>query len=279
MAINHFPLEPPARTGRGWLPLAVSLLVHGTLILLAVLYMRQPPKAAAPTPVRVAEPEVAMVYVPPPPEQRRPPPTTPRAAPQPERAAPVPPPTPKMAKQPEHDEPAPMSPAPAPTEAPAPRQESKPSPAQDAAAAPLATQPTEVATMESEARRIFGRHPANQGTAGPLAIPGLPVYLPESKSQCTPKPATSGPIQMDTVVGLVYQPETGDPLPGAFLQIMGTGYAAFANDLGQYRLVFDRSLVDQCRTQWVRVTATGHRSQTLLLTRGPGTTDIPLQRR
>ncbi|HET8648618.1 MAG TPA: hypothetical protein VFL95_01140, partial [Gemmatimonadales bacterium] len=276
----------PARARRDWVPWAVSLLVHTTLILLAVFYMRQPDSTPSPRPVRVSEPEVAMVYMPEPepkpapPALTRPRPQTPPPQSQ-QQPRPLPPPTPKMERQPEHDEPAPMTPDPAPAQADAPTTppRSAASPSQDVAAAPLAKQPTEVATMESEARRIFGRHPANQGTAGPLAIPGLPVYMPESAERCTPKPATPGPVQLDTVTGLVYEPETGAPLPGAFLQIMGTQYAAFANDLGQYRLVFDRSLVDQCRTQWVRVTATGRRSQTLILSRGPGSTDIPLKRR
>jgi hypothetical protein len=261
------------RGNRPWLGLIVSLTLHGLLILLLLRLLRTPPpteQAAVPGAQRT--PQETMVYVPPAPVR---PPTvrTPR---------PTPPAEPPRPKKPDHDEPVPMTPTPSAEPEVAQRQPTAPkgaeTPTETPPAAPSA-QPTEVATLESEARRLFGRHDVNTGTAGPLAVRGMDVYLPENPEQCTPSPPAPGASKMDTVAGIVYEPEDHQPLPGAFLQIMGTPYVAFADQRGQYRLIFERSLVDQCRSQWVRVTASGHRAQTLLLSRGPGTTDVPLSRR
>jgi hypothetical protein len=81
------------------------------------------------------------------------------------------------------------------------------------------------------------------------------------------------------VEGVVRHERTGEPLPGAFLQIIGTAYTTFADDRGRYRLVFDPSLIGPCRTQVVRVTAPGYRAQTLILMLGRADNTVHLARR
>jgi hypothetical protein len=71
----------------------------------------------------------------------------------------------------------------------------------------------------------------------------------------------------------------GALLPGAFLQILGTRYSTIADDHGRYRLTFDPSLVGPCRTQVVRVTATGYRAQNLILAVGSADNTILMSRR
>jgi hypothetical protein len=78
----------------------------------------------------------------------------------------------------------------------------------------------------------------------------------------------------------VFRAGTSQPLPGAFLQILGTPYSTFADDNGDYTLEFDRTLVDDCRTQYVQVSKDGFAPQRLILSLGPrSSNDIPLRRR
>jgi hypothetical protein len=70
------------------------------------------------------------------------------------------------------------------------------------------------------------------------------------------------------IEGIVRTESGGLPIPGAFLQMLGTGSATFADASGHYRLTFDPSLVDACRSQLVRVTAPGYRARTMILTWG-----------
>ena len=70
------------------------------------------------------------------------------------------------------------------------------------------------------------------------------------------------------IEGIVRTKSGGLPIPGAFLQMLGTGSATFADGAGHYRLTFDPSLVDACRSQVVRVTAPGYRARTMILTWG-----------
>ena len=84
---------------------------------------------------------------------------------------------------------------------------------------------------------------------------------------------------MGVVRGKIYNENNGEPLAGARLQILGTQYGAFANDRGEYVLYFDRSLVDRCRTQSVRVTAPGYQGRDVLLYIGERpSSDVPLSR-
>ena len=69
------------------------------------------------------------------------------------------------------------------------------------------------------------------------------------------KPSTADPLELPS----------GRPIPGALLQVLGTGFSTFADGVGHYRLRFDPDLVDACRTQLVRVTAPGYRTRTMFL--------------
>jgi hypothetical protein len=70
------------------------------------------------------------------------------------------------------------------------------------------------------------------------------------------------------VEGVVRTERGGTPVPGAFLQLLGTGSATFSDDAGHYRLTFDPQLVDRCHSQVVRVTAPGYRARTMVLAYG-----------
>ncbi len=139
-------------------------------------------------------------------------------------------------------------------------------------------------TLESEAHRIFGR-PSTK--LGPLAGTRdnrpweSPVEL--NSRGCSlppPEPGDSAlPPGMGVVRGKIYNERNGEPLAGARLQILGTQYGAFANERGEYVLYFDRTLVDRCRTQSVRVTAPGYQGRDVLLYIGERpSSDVPLSR-
>jgi hypothetical protein len=153
--------------------------------------------------------------------------------------------------------------------------------------APRAEAPVaEAPTMESEARRIFGRRRvATAPGVGPRAVRPLETYLPDRPQECvpTPKPPadSAGPVQYGMVVGRIFQEDGGAPLPGAHLQMLGTPYTAFTDNQGEYRFRFDLSLMDNCRTQYVRVTAKGYESRLLVLVVGQNvrSEDVRLQRR
>jgi hypothetical protein len=138
--------------------------------------------------------------------------------------------------------------------------------------------------LETEARRIFGR-PSSR--LGPLAgtRDNRPWQTPETSDSrgCeVPEeehPDSTVPRGMAAIAGRIYHEDTGRPLPGARLQILGTPYGTFANDRGEYRLIFERSLVNRCRTQSVRVSAPGYRGRDVLLYIGDRANgDVPLRR-
>ena len=88
------------------------------------------------------------------------------------------------------------------------------------------------------------------------------------------------PVEMGVVAGIVYREGTRQPLAGAFLQILGTPYSAFADERGAYSLAFDRALIDACRTQYVQVSKDGFAPKRLILSLGQRiSNDIPMSRR
>ena len=99
-----------------------------------------------------------------------------------------------------------------------------------------------------------------------------------------PRPAArdsvAGPT-FGTVVGRIYKQDSGRPLAGAHLQMLGAPYVAFTDNNGEYRFRFDLSLVDNCRTQFVRVTAPGYETRLLVLVVGENiqSEDVRLRRR
>jgi hypothetical protein len=295
------PTDPLSRQ-RPWISLGLSAALHAALLALAVHLTREPvqPPAADSSP-RPADPtrEVQMVYLPPPPVVKAPPP-----APEP---PPPPPPTPPPQQQPPPQPPPPRS-------APPPAKEQR-TPEPDANAPPEATRaegqesddpaggertgandPKEgspapatedaPATMESEARRIFGR--PRLGTrpgAGPRAVRPMEAYLPDHPERCIPKPAAprdpAAEPEYGLVRGKIFRQDNGRPLAGAHLQMLGTPFVSFTNDGGEYAFRFDLSLVDNCRTQYVRVTAPGYESRLLVLMVGQNvrSDDVLLKRR
>jgi hypothetical protein len=83
------------------------------------------------------------------------------------------------------------------------------------------------------------------------------------------------------VTGRIYRGDTGRPLAGAHLQMVGAPFTAFTDDNGSYQFRFDLALVDNCRTQYVRVSAPGYQSRLLVLLVGRNvqSEDVTLRRR
>jgi hypothetical protein len=211
-------------------------------------------------------PRVEMVYLQPPqPETPTPPLRQERRVPvPPQRKQPEPepnaPPEATRSTGSEVDDPTPLAAA--------------PSSKQPVAEKPASPAAAEAATMESEARRIFGRPRVSTAAgAGPQAVRPMESYIPNDPERCVPhQPVprdSAGPVQLGTVIGRIYRQNDGLPLAGAHLQMIGTPFVTFTDSRGEYRFRFDLSLVDNCRTQYVRVTAAGYESRLLVLTVGP----------
>jgi hypothetical protein len=145
-----------------------------------------------------------------------------------------------------------------------------------------ATNPHTV-TLESEAQRIFGRPSAK---LGPLAGTRenrpweSPVELDSRGCTVPDEPQDSTlPAGMAMIAGRIFNQRTGEPLGGARLQILGTQYGTFSNERGDYKLLFDRTLVNHCRSQSVRVTAPGYQGRDVILYIGVTPNgDVPLSR-
>jgi len=273
------PVSPNRQ--RAWSPLAVSAGVH--LVLLAIAVGLSRPSPASEPSERAGRPaeearRIDMIYVPPveptpPPAPVRPPPPPPppavrQTAPEPEPNAP-----PEAARSPgaeTAEEPGPKTGEPQ-IETPA----TAPTPAREQA----------VATLESEARRIFGRpRLVTRAGAGPQATRPMEAWLPENSERCIPHPVaprdSAGPTQFGTVVGRIFRQDNGRPLAGAHLQMIGTPYVSFTDETGEYRFKFDLALMDNCRTQYVKVSAAGYESRLLVLLVGPSRSeDVRLRRR
>jgi hypothetical protein len=263
--------------------------VHLAVLVLAVLVTRPSQEASEksghPDQAQLAR-QVQMVYIPPPPEPVRPPPPPPPPQPQPPPRPPEPqPPVPKpVAPPPDKAQPVKEDNANAPPDATRSKGEDSDQP-EGGAPATTPTPAAEAApTMESEAQRIFGsKRVATQPGAGPQEIRPMEADLPEHGENCVPRVTTSdsaGP-QYGTVVGRIMRGDTGRPLAGAHLQMLGTPFVAFTGPDGEYRFRFDMSLVDNCRTQYVRVTAKGFESRLLVLMVGENvrSDDVSLQKR
>jgi hypothetical protein len=144
----------------------------------------------------------------------------------------------------------------------------------------------EAPTMESEALRIFGRRRiATRPGVGPRAVRPMESYIPDRPDKCVPAPSapaeSAGTVQYGTVEGKIFREDGGRPLAGAHLQMLGTPYVAFTDGEGEYQFRFDLSLMDNCRTQYVRVTAKGYESRLLVLLVGQNvrSEDVHLQKR
>ena len=276
-------LPPPERNP---LALSVSALLHVVLILAVMLLSKKLAEQKAETPKAdsATTREVAMVYVPPPKPRPAPPPPTPQ---QPAPTPPPEPPRPKVTNK--TPEPEPNAPPEAPrTEGTTEAEQRAPDPVGDpTATAPDATPPATVnkeealnASMEVEARRIFGKKKGGVNPdAGPVASRPLEsLAIPNSKCPEIPQDSTGAPPD-GVVRGRVVQQETGRPLSGAHLQMVGQTYHTFADDDGNFELHFDLNLMAECRVQYVTIVAPGYRSQMLPIVMGGGISTVPLKRR
>ena len=283
------PLVPlPPRPRRSWSSLAASAAVHAAVIGLAVVLSTREPLIEESEPERRPEPsrQVDMVYLPPPPPSPPPPPPepSPTPPPPPRRASP---PSRPAAPPPERRRPEPEDRPNAPPEEV--RSEGEESDRPEGASepgTPAAAPRREAPTMESEALRIFGRRRvATRPGVGPRAVRPMESYIPERPDQCVPTPRppsdSAAPVQYGTVEGRIFRQDGGRPLAGAHLQMLGTPYVAFTDGDGEYRFRFDLSLMDNCRTQYVRVTAKGYESRLLVLLVGANvrSEDVHLQKR
>jgi len=156
-------------------------------------------------------------------------------------------------------------------------------------AAKATTPPADISTaptIESEAKRIFGRQKEGPPAgAGPRDVRPLQTELPDRPDKCVPRPTvpaeSAGAPQMGVAIGRIFRGDNGRPLAGAHLVMLGTPFTSFTNDNGEYQFRFDLSLIDNCRTQYVRVTAQGYESRLLVLVVGPRTRsdDVMLRRK
>jgi hypothetical protein len=264
-------------------------VVHLAVLALAVLVTRPRQEASHETGHADATRQVEMVYIPPPPATARPSPPPPPPPAKPPPPTPPPPPEPPrpvqkaVAPPPDKAQSKPEDNANAPPDATRAKGEDSDQPEGGAPATTPAPAAEAAPTMESEAQRIFGsKRPATQPGAGPQEIRPMQADLPENGEKCIPHVATSdsaGP-QYGTVVGRIMRADNGGPLAGAHLQMLGTPFVAFTGPDGEYRFRFDMSLVDNCRTQYVRVTAKGYESRLLVLLIGENvrSDDVSLQR-
>ncbi|MEP7326053.1 MAG: hypothetical protein ABI836_08915 [Gemmatimonadota bacterium] len=264
----------PIQAKKPWGGLGTSVAFHAVLIVMVLGLFRQKtdqlrdPFSSTP----MAEP-VQMVYLPTPPRPVRP---VQRPAPDAVHAA-----TEREARttDPDLDRPPEMTPETPQAAAPRPRE---PDPQPVLAQRPPEPEPTE--TLEEESQRLFGRPLLRQSQENPTQLgirPGLISNRDEAaRTTCMPKPRDpNAPLEMATLIGRVFMDRAHSrPLAGAFLQIIGTEYSTYSDGTGVYRLVFDASLVDECRTQYVRVVANGYRGQNLVLGIGPGVNDVVLGR-
>ena len=240
------------------------------------LYVPLPPPAPAPPPPPPPEPE------PEPPPESEPEQSPPEPPPLREPSLPAPPPNPN-----------PESEANAPSDAERSEGEERPEDAPgeprgaDAdAGAPERAEISTAPTMESEARRIFGRRrPRTPPGAGPRATRPMESNAPERPDRCIPQEGTEAEAsrapQIGVVTGRIFRGDNGRPLAGAHLQMIGAPFTAFTDDDGVYQFRFDLSMVDNCRTQYVRVSAPGYQSRLLVLAVGRNvrSEDVMLRRR
>lgn len=277
--------RPPARTAslplpekKPWGGLGGSVIAHAVVFLLLFGITRGKSKETRDPSLTSAEAvPVRMVYIPIAPQR------LPAPAPVPEASRPAPDAVhadrPEEAQSTDPNADAPPSPAEEPEVSPP--EPARPAPAM--ATAPLPQPERRTETLEEQSQRLFGRPLLRRDqveTQTQLGIhPGNESDQDRAeRTTCIPKPRDpNAPLQMVQLVGRVFN-ENSRPLAGAFLQIIGTSYSTYSDRTGMYRLVFDASLVDECRTQYVRVVAEGYRGRNLVLGVGPGVNDVVMNR-
>ena len=278
----------PVRGAREWIGPAASFLVHAALVVLVFAGFRseaRPEDRSSPAEAVSAAPrEVSMIYIPPP-RAAAPEPSPPRRPPAPDA---VQAPENRASRGPAVSEDAPSAPGQAALTPPQGEMpEAAPGPAtrppESGTPAPRPASPT----LESEARRLFGNPGVRTGNmGGPRLGIGSAAELARNyvaeRSDCrmAPRPArpADAAVEMGVATGRVLRSDHRTPVANAFLQVLGTPWSTFTDGNGLYHLEFDASLVDNCRTQTVRVTADGYQMRDLILGVGYAPDDVVLQR-
>ncbi len=96
---------------------------------------------------------------------------------------------------------------------------------------------------------------------------------PTATGQCPEIPdlgqGEDGKPLLATVRGRILTNDRRGPLVGAHLQVVGTTFVTWTTGTGEYELQFDPKSLEKCRTQYVRVTAPGYKTELLVLSIGP----------
>jgi len=300
-ANKAFSLTPPLRPEPRWQGMAISLALYVALFG-AVALAQRGPRPTQPTQTMTAEEiqaarqelarrQVRMVYLPPVANR-----------PQPARQEPPPtPPPPKSNAQEQQPEPDtdPIRALRSPIADPggdaarlgdgAEQEQPKIAPPRPV---PLALNPG--ATAPTPAEPVNTSPSTSSGTPGGIQLgPRLGLSprdprpwtasMPERGDSCPtvmPDSTQPGEPRMGSATGRVLSVQGGSPMPNAHLQIIGTAFSTFTDQNGEYLLTFDASLLDLCRTQYVRVSAPGYESRLLVLVIGRNvrSDDVALRR-
>jgi hypothetical protein len=295
-----FSLTPPLRPEPRWQGMAISLALYAALFLGGILLRRgqDAPTADIRSPEEIQaareqlkKRQIQMVYLPPAPRQRQPPPAakpTPQLPPQKSGV-------PDKAPDPRAD---PIRAIRSPLADPggdasqlgdaATGNQPKIAPPRPV---PLALNPGPSAPPVAEPAPSTT---ASAGKSGGISLGprlGLAPRDPRPWTQSMPERGDSCPTvaldstrpgepRMGSATGRVLRTEGGDPMPNAHLQILGTSFVTFTDNNGEYTLTFDATLLDQCRTQYVRVSAPGYEPRLLVLVIGRNirSDDVALRR-
>lgn len=299
-----FEVHPIEKEQRSWQALVSSVVAHLLVILLVVLRPNPLPDAGPVEEATDARPIALDPQIPfaqRPENQQQPPPQVPE---EPVALGPD-------SDRPDEPIPREAGPETPPTETPEPDQEPPPEEPDLPAVPPSGESASRIATPRDLAANgsilgpptsPFGRPSAQppaptggavaSGTVGSMGRVGFGnrdtrswrESFPEAAGRCVEIPDLGtnpdGTPVLASVSGIV-RDQTGRPLPGAHLQIVGAAFATFSDGAGRYRLEFDPSLLQRCRVQLVRVTAQGYRTQDLHLAigRNARSDDVLMRRR
>jgi hypothetical protein len=284
-----------------WRPLAYSAVIHALVILVLILK----PELPRPEPKDVRESSSAQPIALPPLAQFQPPEPRQQQSPVPEEPVPLGPDSPNPDGPPrEQGEPTERPDDPPPPSEPEGTQgereeeerapERVPTPEDLLAGGSIISRPTSPTGTPTQS--VLGAPMASSATArrtpgamgavgfGSGDTRGWREVFPESSGKCVEIPDLGrnpdGTPVLASVTGVV-RDQSGRPLPGAHLVIVGAPYSTFSDAAGNYRLEFDPALLQKCRVQYVRVAAAGFRSQdlTLAIGRRVRSDDVFLRRR
>jgi hypothetical protein len=297
-ANKAFSLTPPLRPEPRWQGMAIALAFYAALFLAGVVFQREPktPAEATMTPEelqiarqQLKDRQVRMVYLPPAPRQRQAAP--PPKLPPPKSGGPTKEPDPeadpiKAIRSPiadpggdakrlgdgaEPNQPKIAPPRPMPLSLALNPGPSAPSPAEPApSATPSSGTPGGI--QLGPRLGLAPRDPRPWTQSMPETGDSCPTVMPDSTKPGEPR--------MGSASGRVLVVQGGGPMPNAHLQIIGTSFTTFTDQNGEYVLTFDASLLDQCRTQYVRVSAPGYEPRLLVLVIGRNvrSDDVALRR-